>query len=101
MLTCAPEFVDVSPNFGPGSSTGFLHSDHWSKKDLMRNETEDFRNRLHGWTQFDTDKRATLELAVSRLAAATQRGSERLGIRDRILDVAIALEVISRSYATC
>ena len=94
VLTCAPEFVDIDPNFGPGSSTGFLHSDHCSKKDLTRNGTEDLRSRLHGWTQFDTDKRATLELAVSRLATATQRDSWRLGIQDRILDVAIALEVM-------
>ena len=94
VLTCAPEFVDVNPNFGPGSSTGFLHSDHWSKKDLTRNEIEDLRSRLHGWSRFDADKRATLELAVSRLAAATQRGRGRLGIQDRILDVAIALEVM-------
>ena len=41
VLTCAPEFVDLDPNFGPGSSTGFLHSDHWSKKDMTCNETED------------------------------------------------------------
>ena len=94
VLTCAPEFVDLDPNFGPGSSTGFLHSDHWSKKDLTCNETGNLRRRLHGWTQFDADSRATLELAVSRLAAATQRGGGRLGIQDRILDVAITLEVM-------
>jgi len=94
VLSCAPEFVTINPNFGPGSSTGFVHSDHWSKKELTRNETEDLRRRVHEWTRFDAGKLATLELAVSRLAASTQRGGGRLGVQDRILDLAIALEVM-------
>ncbi|MDE2717650.1 MAG: hypothetical protein OXI33_11640, partial [Chloroflexota bacterium] len=36
VLDCAPDFVDLTPNFGPGSSTGFLQDDFWTKKDLTR-----------------------------------------------------------------
>ena len=46
------------------------------------------------WTRFDAGKRSTLELGVSRLAGSIQRAAGRFGVQDRILDVAIALEVM-------
>ena len=83
MLNCAPEFVDLNPNFGPGSSTGFVHTDHWVRKELTPDATEELRRRLDEWARFDSQARSTLDLAVSRFA-----------VQDRILDVAIALEMM-------
>ena len=86
VLCCAPEFVDVNPNFGPGSSTGFLHTDHWTKKELTREHNNQLQDRLHAWSRFDASNRDTLELAVSRLASSIQRSRGRFWAQDRILD---------------
>ena len=94
MLNCAPQFVDLSPNFGPGSSTGFVHADHWTRKELTPNDADELRVRLDEWGRFDSGTRATLELAVSRLAGSIQRAGGRFAVQDRILNVAIALEVM-------
>ena len=46
------------------------------------------------WVRFDSETRATVELAVSRLAGSIQRTGGRFAVQDRILDVAIALEMM-------
>ena len=69
---CAPEFVDVNPNFGPGSSIGFLQDDRWAKEDVSLEHISDIRDVLHKWSGFK-EKRDTLELAVNRLASSIQR----------------------------
>ena len=51
MLNCAPQFVDLSPNFGPGSSTGFVHADHWTRKELTPDDGEELRGRLDEWAR--------------------------------------------------
>ena len=94
MLNCAPQFVDLNPRFGPGSSTGFVHSDNWTRTELTADQADELRGRLDEWTRFDPERRATLELAVSRLAGSIQRAGGRFARQDRILDVAIALEVM-------
>ena len=94
LLECAPEFVDVNPNFGPGSSIGFMPDHHWSKKELTLEYVRHLEGRLHEWSRFNADKCDTLELAVNRLASSIQRDRGRFWVQDRILDVAIALEVM-------
>ena len=94
LLCCAPEFVDVNPNFGPGTSIGFTRDDHWAKKDLTSEHACHLQGLLHAWTQFNAEKRDTLELAVNRLASSIQRNRGRFWVQDRILDTAIALEVM-------
>ena len=94
VLCCAPEFVDVDPNFGPGSSTGFLHADHWTKKEVTGEHLNQLQDRLRAWPRFDANNRDTLELAVSRLASSIQRNRGRFWVQDRILDAAIALEMM-------
>ena len=94
VLCCAPDFVDVNPNFGPGSSTGFLHADHWTKEELTQEHIKQLQERLHAWSRFDANNRDTLELAVSRLASSIQRNRGRFWLQDRILDAAIALEMM-------
>ena len=94
LLCCAPEFVDVNPNFGPGSSIGFSHDDHWAKKDFTPEHVAQLQNLLRAWSRFNAKKCDTLELAVNRLASSIQRDRGRFWVQDRILDAAIALEVL-------
>lgn len=46
VLCCAPDLVDLNPNFGPGSSSGFLHGDAWTKKDLTQEHIGDLKGLL-------------------------------------------------------
>ena len=94
VLHCAPEFVDVNPNFGPGSSIFFTHDHHWAKKDLTSEHVCHLQGLLQAWSRFNANKCDTLELAVNRLASSIQRDRGRFWVQDRILDVAIALEVM-------
>lgn len=93
MLCCAPEFVDVNSNFGPGSRTGFIQDDHWNRKELAQEHVSDLRKLLLKWSRFK-GKRDTLELAVNRLASSIKRDRGRFRVEDRILDTAIALELM-------
>ena len=94
ILHCAPEFVDVSRGFAPGSGYGYIHSDHWSKKDLSKEHVRHLQGLLRSWSQFNVDNRDILELAVNRLSSSIQRNRGRFREQDRILDAAIALEIM-------
>ena len=94
MLHCAPEFVDVSRGFAPGSSNGYIYSDHSSKKDLTKEHVSHLQGLLRLWSQFNADNRDILELAVNRLSSSIQRNRGRFREQDRILDAAIALEIM-------
>ncbi len=94
VLCCAPDLVDLNPNFGPGSSSGFLHGDAWTKKDLTQEHIGDLQGLLCSWSRFKVEDRRTLELGLSRLASSILRKQGRFWLQDRILDTAIALEVM-------
>ena len=55
VLYCAPGFVDLNPNFGPGSSTGFLQDDDWTKQDLTQEHISDLRDLLSSWSRFKVE----------------------------------------------
>ena len=94
ILSCAPEFVDVDPNFGPGSSVSFIHDDHWGKKNLTSERVRELQKLLSAWSAFEESNCDTLELAVSRLASAIRRDRGRFWTQDRILDATISLELM-------
>ena len=94
VLCCAPEFVDVHPSFGPGSRQTLRWDDNWTGKELTPEHIGELEEQLQAWSGFDRRRRDTLELAVSRLASSIQRDRGRFWAEDRILDAAIALEVM-------
>ena len=95
MLCCAPEFVDVSPGFVARSGYSYIHSDeHWPKKDFSEEHVRHLQGLLRSWSQFNASKRDILELAVNRLSSSIQRNRGRFWVQDRLLDAAIALEIM-------
>lgn len=93
-LHCAPDFVDLSRNFGPTAIAGSPYFDGWTKKDLTQEHIDDLLGLLRSWAQFEVEKRSTLELGLNRLASSVHRNLGRFPFQDRILDTAIALEVM-------
>ncbi len=93
-LVCAPDFVDVSPAFGPTSWGTFFNDHAWTKKDLTPEHIGDLRDLVSAWSRFEVEKRSTLELGLDRIASSIQRNRGRFSLQDRILDTAIALEVL-------
>ena len=86
---------EMDPNFAFGTriSEGFI-SDVWPRgHDLVKGDVATFLEMARGWHRFP-DKSETMELAIRRLAASFSRPGGRFGQEDRILDVAIALEVL-------
>ncbi len=94
MFSCAPEFVDVDPKFGPGSKIGFSQTALLETKKPSAHDLAEAHDLLFNWTRLDGDLRDRLELALPRLVSAVQRDRNRFWLEDRIIDVAIALEVL-------
>ncbi|MDE2752632.1 MAG: HEPN domain-containing protein, partial [Gemmatimonadota bacterium] len=61
---------------------------------LTREHIGDLRSLLSRWSPYNSKERSTLELGLSRLASSIQRKRGRFWLQDRILDTAIALEVM-------
>lgn len=91
---CAPEFADVYPGLVSGSGAGFSHGERWSKQDLTDDQVRRLQELLCLWENFSAGKHEILELAISRLSSATGRNQGRFSVPDRILDAAIALEIM-------
>ena len=86
---------EIDPNFAFGTqiSDGFV-SDVWPRgHDLSRGDVDAFLELARGW-HTHPDKVGAMNLAVRRLAASFSRPRGRFGQEDRILDIAIALEVL-------
>ena len=86
---------EIDPNlaFGTQDSGGFI-SDVWPRgQDLSEGVVEAFLELARGW-QRHPDKPDAMLLAIGRLAGSFSRPGGRFGTEDRILDVAIALEVL-------
>jgi len=94
VLDCAPDFVDLNPNFGRTSSSGFLHDDVWKKQDLTQEHIDYLHGLLRSWAGFKVEDGSTLELGLNRLVSSIHRNRGRFPLQDRILDTAIALEVM-------
>ena len=90
----APEFVDVSANFVSGSGSGYIHNEGWKKRELTEEHVRHLQGLLVLWSQFNSDERETLEMAVSRLSSSIYRNRGRFWLQDRILDAAICLEIM-------
>ncbi len=79
--------------FGTQQSGGFV-SDVWPKgRDLCKGDADAFLELSRGWHTYP-GKPDAMSLAIRRLAASFSRPGSRFGEEDRILDVAIALEVL-------
>ena len=86
---------DIDPNFAYGhqQSAGNV-SDVWAAShDLSKGDVDAFLKLARGWHAY-ADRPDAMNLAIRRLAGSFSRPGGRFGQEDRILDVAIALEVL-------
>lgn len=94
ILTCAPAFTTLDPNFGPGSRTGFRMEQWWKVKALEPGEAAEARRLCKEWSAFGGSDRDLLELSLGRLVSSERRSLGRFRYEDRLLDIAVALEVL-------
>ena len=90
----APEFVDVIPSFISGSGSGYTPSEGWSTKELTEDHVCHLQEILRLWSDFKSDEREALEMAVNRLSSSIYRNRGRFWLQDRILDAATCLEIM-------
>ena len=86
---------EIEPNlaFGTQNSGGFV-SDMWPRgQHLSQGDVDAFLELARGWYRYP-DKPDAINLAIRRLAGSLSRPGGRFGQEDRILDIAIALEVL-------
>ena len=86
---------EIDPNFAyPNQTSGGFVSDAWPNKgrDLSKSGADDFVALASDWYA-EPEKPHALTLATRRLAASLSRPGGRFGEEDRILDIAIALEI--------
>ena len=86
---------EIDPNFAfVNQDSGGNASDVWPKgRDLSKDDVDAFLALCRGWRTYPGRSDA-MNLAIRRLAASFSRPGGRFGEEDRILDVAIALEVL-------
>ena len=94
ILSCAPRFTDIDPNFGPGSGTGWAIEEKWRLMELTDAQASDAAELLQAWKRFKGKERWRLELGLARLVSFSLRDRGGFLLEDRILDVAVALEVL-------
>ena len=94
IYSCAPAFTDINLNFAPGSSTWFTVNDQWRTQQLTSCQALRVGTVLEAWTGVRGRNRSRLELGLARLASSIRRNRGRFPLEDRILDVAVALEVL-------
>ena len=86
---------EMAPNFTFGTrlSEGFI-SDAWPRShDLLKDDVDAFLEMARGLHKYP-DRTDATRLAIRRLAGSFSRPGGRFGQEDRILDVAIALEML-------
>ena len=94
MLSCALAFMALDPNFGPGSKMGFATWEWWKVKELEPAKAGEARDLCEAWGRFDRGDRDALELSLGRLVSSGRRNRGRFWHEDRLLDIAVALEVL-------
>lgn len=85
---------EIDPNFAfyTLDSRGSM-SDVWPKgRDLSKDDADAFATLSRGWGTY-AGKSDSMEIAIRRLAGSFSRPGGRFDAEDRILDIAIALEV--------
>ena len=92
---CMAEWVgEIDPNFSfyTLDSGGNTH-DVWPKgRDLSQDDADAFVSLAHGWIKHGRARKVSL--AIHRFAASFSRSGGRFGTEDRVLDTAIALEIM-------
>ena len=92
-----PRWIEeMDPNFAFGTQTsGGLVSDAWPRRghELSEGDVDAFLEMARGWRKC-ADRPNAINLAIRRLAGSFSRQGGRFGQEARILDVAIALEVL-------
>ena len=85
---------EIDPNFGFGTQvSGGPVSDVWPKGcDLAEGDADVFVALARGW--LNHRGRRKVNLAIRRLGASFSRPGGQFGIEDRVLDTAIALEIM-------
>ena len=86
---------EINPNFAFGAqdSQGFV-SDVWPQgHELSKGDIDAFLGMARGWRKWP-HRVGSMDLAIRRVAGSFSRPGGRFGQEDRILDVAIALEVL-------
>ena len=94
LLSCAPAFAALDPNFGPGSKMGFGTGEWWKVKIFGPAEVAEIRRLGEAWAVLDSGDRDRLELSLGRLVSSQRRNVGRFRHEDRLLDIAVALEVM-------
>ena len=94
LIYCAPAFVDIDPDFGSGASVRFSNLELWGGVELSTEQSSEVAELLELWSSFEANKRDVLELGLARLVSSNQRHSGRFRDEDRVLDIAVALEVL-------
>lgn len=96
-FVCVPAWVgEIDPNAGAGASetTGWRsYVPSKTKDDLIQSHVDAFVELAHGWYSHP-DRKPAMAGALGRLAGSFSRPGGPFGQQDRILDVAIALEVL-------
>ncbi len=87
---------ELDPNFRLQKSGGkYSMLDVWPKdRYLSKEAAATFVELAHGWLSCSDKKRRVIELAIRRIVASFGPAFGKFGIEDRILDVAIALEIL-------
>ena len=86
---------EMDPNFAFGTqvSEGFI-SDVWPRgHDLLKGDVAAFLEMARGLHRYP-NKPEAMKLAIRRVAGSLSRPGGRFGQEDRVLDIAIALEVL-------
>ena len=87
---------DIDPNFrlqNPGGGASLF--DVWPKDlPLSKESVVSFVGLARGWLSYPSEKRHAIELATHRIVASFGLAAGMFGLEDRILDVAIALEIM-------
>ena len=94
MLSCAPAFATLHPSFGPGSKMGFHVEERWTVKAFEPAAAEEARRHCQAWSTFAGTDRDRLELSLGRLVSSERRSLGRFRHEDRLLDIAVVLEVL-------
>ena len=92
--SCAPAFLEINLGFGPGGGRGFRYSDWLEAKELASGHVDAARKVYEHWSEFNVADRQSVDLALARLVSAVRRGRGRFRLEDRVLDIAVALEVM-------
>lgn len=86
----------LDPNFQfQNPRSGYSMFDVWPEDRHLSKETAArFVELAHGWFSYPDTKRRVIELVIRRIVASFGPAAGKFGIEERILDVAIALEIM-------